>query len=166
MGLSNELFLVLINWTWEGCRHTHNLHTLTHIPINRNRPGPISPTHFEENDKISIVISQCSSCLHLLFPPTVTSPTWEGRSSRLWRTVHSTQDSCSRVYFVLPAHDLVGQQDPAHLWVFILALIDNRLKDESRKRFCSKLKELWFLFFVFFYVICRQQKCEPRCRGK
>lgn len=72
MGLSNELFLVLISWTWEGYIHTQFTQTHTHIPINRNRPEPISPTHFKENDKISIVIYQWSSCLCLLFPSTET----------------------------------------------------------------------------------------------
>lgn len=58
-------------------------------------------------------------------------------------------DSSGRTSFVLPAHDLVCQQDPTHLWVFILAFIDNCLKNGKKKQNKSKTinKNSGFEFF-------------------
>lgn len=33
--------------------------------------------------------------------------------------------------YVSPAHDLVRQQHPAHLWVLVLTFIDNGLVDKK-----------------------------------
>ena len=62
-------------------------------------------------------------------------------------------DSYTWVCLVLPAHDLVGQQDPTHLWVFILALIDNRLKDgEEKKRNHRRFKITVIEIFFNWHV--------------
>lgn len=72
MGLSNELFLVLISCTRGEGIYTHNLYR---HPMNRNRPGPIAPTHFEETDKNFF----CNLAALLMSSPAET-PRWGERS--------------------------------------------------------------------------------------
>lgn len=73
--------------------------------------------------------------------------------------LHQKNDSYSRVCFVLPAHDLMGQQDPAHLWIFILAFVDNRLKQDKRIKIIT-------VIYIFMIGIHSNRKCEPRGKGK